>query len=247
VRVWNVATGTTVRRYELGGSINDLELSRDGRFAVAASSSGLAAVYGVAGRSEVLLRGHADEVVAAVFSPDGTRVASASADSTARIWNARTGRSVVLAGHSGALTALAFNNDGTLLATAGADADIRVWNGRSGAEVTVLRIHSGAVNDVTFSADGRWIASAGPLSAGIWQVGKRGVWSSSPLYLVDGDAARTPRLDHLAFSPKGWRLLTGWRLGNVRLFDCALCGGVKELSVIAKSRLTQIVRRSPSS
>jgi WD40 repeat protein len=247
VRVWNVATIATVRRYELGGSINDLELSRDGRFAVAASSNGTAAVFGVVSRSEVLLRGHGDEVVAAVFSPDGRRVATASADSTARIWNARTGTSVELSGHSAALSALAFNNDGSLLATTGTDTDIRVWNGRSGAEVAVLRGHSGGVNDITFSADGRWIASAGPLSAGIWQVRKSGAWPDTPLYFVDGDTARTPRLDHLAFSPRGWRLLTGWRLGNVRVFDCALCGGVKELQAIAKSRLKEIVRRSPSS
>jgi WD40 repeat protein len=248
VRVWNVATSATVRRYELGGSINDLEVSRNGRFAVAASSNGTAAVLGVVARSDLLLRGHTGEVVAAVFSPDGTRAATASADTTARIWNARTGKSVELAGHSAPLTALAFNNDGSLLATTGTDTDIRVWNGRSGAEVAVLRGHSGGVNDITFSADGRWIASAGPLSAGIWQVGK-GVraWPDTPLYFVDGDAARTPRLDRVAFSPKGWRLLTGWRLGNVRVFDCALCGGVKELQAIAKSRLRQIVRRSPSS
>jgi WD40 repeat protein len=247
VRVWNVATGSVVRRYELGGSINDLELSRDGRFAVAASSNKLAAVYGVAAKSELLLRGHTDEVVAAVFSPDGARVATASADSTARIWNARSGASIELPGHSAALTALAFNNTGSLLATTGADSDIRAWNGRSGAEVAVLRGHSGQVNDVTFSADGRWIASAGPLSAGIWQVSRRGAWRDTPLYFVDGDAARTPRLDHVAFSPKGWRLLTGWRLGNVRVFDCAMCGDVKQLQAVARSRLSRIVRRSPSS
>ena len=247
VRVWNVASTATVRKYDLGGSINDLELSRDGRYAVAASSNGLAAVYGVAARSEVVLRGHTGEVMAAVFSLDGARVATASADSTARIWNAHTGKSIELTGHSAALSALAFNNDGSLLATTGTDTDIRVWNGRSGAEIAVLRGHSGGVNDVTFSADGRWIASAGPLSAGIWQVRKSGAWPDEPLYFVDGNTARTPRLDHLAFSPKGWRLLTGWRLGNVRVFDCVVCGGLKQLQSIAKSRLSQIVRRSPSS
>jgi WD40 repeat protein len=247
VRVWNVATRAAIRSYELGGSINDLELSRNGRFAVAASSNKSAAVYGVGARSEVVLKGHTLEVVAAVFSPDGARVATASADSTARIWNARTGTSIELAGHSAPLTALAFNNDGSLLATTGADTNIRVWDGRSGAEEAVLTGHSGGVNDVTFSADGRWIASAGPLSAGIWQVGKSGAWPDTPLYFVDGDDPRVPRVDHVAFSPKGWRLLTGWRLGNVRIFDCVMCGGVKELQAIGKSRLSQIVRRSPSS
>jgi len=213
--------------------------------AVAASANKTAAVYGVAARSEVLLRGHSGEVVAAVFAPDGTRVATASADSTARIWNARTGKSIELDGHSAPLTALAFDNDGSLLATTGADADIRVWNGRSGAELAVLTGHVGSVNDVTFSSDRRWIASAGGLSAGIWQVQSGRNWRVKRLYFVDGDADRTPRLDHVAFSPKGWLLLTGWRLGNVRIFNCTLCGGVRELQAIAKSRLAKIVRAKP--
>jgi WD40 repeat protein len=240
VRVWDVARKRPVRSYALGGVINDLELSRDGRFAVAASSNWTAAVYGVAAESEVILRGHRDEVVAAVFSADGKRVATASADATARIWNARTGASSEpLSGHTAGLTALAFNNDGTRLATTGIDTDIRIWNGRTGAEVTVLRGHSGVVNDLVFSADGRWLASAGPLAAAIWETSG---WPGTPLYYVYGDAARTPRPDHLAFSPKGWRLLSGWRGGAVRLFNCSVCGRVKELQEIARARLREVVR-----
>jgi WD40 repeat protein len=244
VRVWNVARKSTARAYELGGVINDIELSRDGRFAVVASSNGMGAVYGVAAESEVLLRGHTDGVVAAVFAGDGTRVATASEDSTARIWDARTGASSEpLVGHTAALTALAFNNAGSRLATTGTDTDIRIWNGRTGAAVMVLRGHSGQVNDLAFSADGRWLASAGPLAAGIWQARKSGRWRDEPLYYVYGNAQRAPpRLDHVAFSPRGWRLLTGWRGGEVRFFNCTLCGGIKELRAIAKQRLSEIVR-----
>jgi hypothetical protein len=34
----------------------------------------------------VVLRGHDNRIVAAVFSPDGTRVVTASDDQTARVW-----------------------------------------------------------------------------------------------------------------------------------------------------------------
>jgi WD40 repeat protein len=240
-RVWTVAGRTVRRSYQQGGAINDAELSRDGRFVVTAAADGTAAIFGVTSDSTRVLRGHSDEVVAAVFSRDGKRVATASADSTARIWNVRTGDSVVLEGHTGPLTALAFNRDGSRLATGSSDTDIRIWDGRSGKEITVLRVHTGSVNDLAFSADGRWLASAGPSAAGIWETRRRGPWPALPLYLVRGGAP--PRLDHVAFSPRGWRLLTGWRSGAVRLYNCRLCGRIPQLSAIARGRLGEIVKR----
>src|SRR5262249_39932819 len=63
LRVWRVATQTVVREYKLNGPIKDGELSRDGRRVVAASADGTAAVFGVTRTSEVVLRGHTDEVV----------------------------------------------------------------------------------------------------------------------------------------------------------------------------------------
>jgi WD40 repeat protein len=243
VRVWDVARKSAVREYKLGGVVNDLEVSPGGRFAIAGSSNAAAAVFGIAGESEVRLEGHSEGVVAVAFSPDGRRVATASDDSTARIWDARTGASRPLVGHSADLLALAFNKDGSLLATTSKDSDIRIWNGRNGSEVAVLSGHSGAVNDVTFSFDGRWIASAGPLAAGIWQVPASGAWPDAPLYYVYGNAQRSPpRLDRLAFSPKGWRLLTGWHGGEVRFFNCAMCGDLKALAAIANRRLGEIDR-----
>jgi WD40 repeat protein len=242
IRVWSVAQESTVRSYKQTGLINDVEVSPDGRLAVTAGSNGTAAIWGVTSDRELVLRGHSEAVAAAAFSPDGKRVATASADFTARIWDVRTGDSLhELTGHSGPLTALAFNRDGSLLATASVDTEVRVWNGKSGAERAVLRIHSGSVTDVMFSADGRWLASAGPLAAGIWETRKQGAWPPLPLYLVRG--AAPPRLDHVAFSPRGWRLLTGWRSGAVRVYNCRLCGGVPQLSAIAKARLGEIVRK----
>jgi WD40 repeat protein len=240
VLIWNVAKASVVRAYALGGSINDVEASRSGRFVVAGSTDGTAAILGVTAESKRLLEGHSDDVVAVAFSRNGRAVATASADRTARLWNVQTGGSRLLEGHSGALTAVAFSRNGAFLATASTDTEVRVWNGKSGAQLAALRIHSGAVSDLSFSADGRWLASAGPLAAGIWETRTHGPWPALPLYLVRG--AAPPRLDHVAFSPHGWRLLTGWRSGAVRVYDCRLCGGIKELRAIAKQRLSEIVR-----
>jgi WD40 repeat protein len=178
-------------------------------------------------------------VVAAVFSPNGKRVATASADDTARIFDVGSGRTEqVLKGHTSDLTAVAFSPNGSRLATGSLDNDARVWNVRTGNPIALLRIHQGLVSDVAFSSDGRWLATAGPSAAGIWQAPKTGPWPAFPLYLVRG---QTRPINDLAFSPKGWRLLTGGRDGSVRMFDCTACTGVNGLVKLARARLREIV------
>jgi WD40 repeat protein len=240
--VWDARSGKPLRRLRHGTeAVTDAAFSGDSGLVVTAGADGIAAVWRVADGARLLtLRGHRSAIVAVAFAPDGKHVATASTDTTARIWDVRSGRSTELRGHTAALTALAFNGKGSLLATGAADSDARVWNVHSGHEVAVLRIHAGPVNDVAFSADGRWLATAGPQAAGIWETPQAGAWPTLPIYLV---RAAPPRLDNLAFSKQGWRLVTGWRGGAVRVYDCRMCGRIGQLTSIARTRLRQIVRR----
>ena len=239
--IWDVRRGTRLQRLETGSPVNDARFSPDGQLVATAGADGVAAIWRVSdGRMLSVLRGHTGAIVALVFSRDGKRLGTASADSTARIWDVRSGASKELQGHTSGLTSLAFNPDGSLLATASIDADARVWNARSGKEVAVLRIHVGSVNEIAFSADGRWLATAGPQAAGIWETRKKGAWPALPIYLV---RAPPPRLDHLVFSSRGWRLAMGWRDGAIRTYDCRLCGGIKQLTGIGRARLREIVTR----
>ena len=52
---------------------------------------------------------------------------------------------------------------------------------------------------------------------------------------------QTRPINDLAFSPRGWRLLTGGRDGSVRMFDCTACTGVNGLVKLARARLHEIV------
>ena len=239
--IWDVRRVTRLQRLETGSPVNDASFSPDGQLVATAGADGVAAIWRVSdGHRLSVLRGHTGAIVALVFTRDGKRLGTASADSTARIWDVRSGASTELQGHTSGLTSLAFNPDGSLLATASIDADARVWNARSGKEVAVLRIHVGSVNDIAFSADGRWLATAGPQAAGIWETRKKGAWPALPIYLV---RAPPPRLDHLVFSSRGWRLAMGWRDGAIRTYDCRLCGGIKQLTGIGRARLREIVTR----
>jgi WD40 repeat protein len=239
--LWDALHARVLHRLNHKGPVNSAQFSRNGKLVVTASDDHTAAIWRVSdGIRLVTLSGHTDAVIAAIFSPDGRRVATGSTDGTARVWNVGSGRiEHVLNGHSEGLTGIAFNPGGTRIATASTDRDARVWNVRTGDQVALLRVHAGPVNDVTFSTDGRWIATAGPLAAGIWETRQGGRWPVLPVYLIRGPSRP---INDVAFSPRGWRLAMGSRDGSVRTFDCVLCGGIKQLTSVARIRLQQIVR-----
>jgi WD40 repeat protein len=241
--LWRFGSGTKIE-LKHGAAIADARFSRDERFVVTAGADRTAVVWRVAtGKRVAVLSGHTAAVVAATFSPDGKAVATASADQTARIWDARTGSSMLtLAGHEDELTSVAFSRDGRWLATASKDTDARIWDVRSGTPVAVLSFHQGPVKDVAFSHDGRWVATAGPTAVGLWQTRKQGRWHDRPIYVVRG--ATTP-VNDVAFSARRWRIVFGSGDGSVLTYNCELCGGLRQLSAIARSRLNAIHRVKP--
>jgi WD40 repeat protein len=244
--LWNAVTGSRLHRLAHSGEVLDARFSPDGKLVVTASADGTAAVWRVATGAKISnLVGHTGRVVGTAFSPGGRWIATASADSVARIWNAETGElRWSLEGHTDRLTSLAFSHDGKWLATASVDQQARIWSVRTGNKVSLLQIHQGPVRAVEFSADDRWVATAGPTAVGVWQTRKRGGWPQNPLYLVRGP---TRQVTDVAFSPRGWRIVFGSMDGSFRTFNCRLCGGLKELSAIARAKLHSIVRMKPPS
>src|SRR5262249_14616202 len=64
------------------------------------------------GQELLALRGHADKVSSALFSPDGSLLATASHDRTARVWDSRTGVEVTPPREEGAAPPEAPGPDG---------------------------------------------------------------------------------------------------------------------------------------
>ncbi len=74
------------------------------------------------------LRGHTEEVFAAVFHPDGQRIASGGRDRAIRIWDAERGEELVrLPGHTNYLFSLAFSPGGDTLVSGSGDFTVRLW------------------------------------------------------------------------------------------------------------------------
>ncbi|KAJ9461234.1 putative WD repeat-containing protein [Diplonema papillatum] len=108
------------------------------------------------------LRGHADVVYSAAYSPDGSKLVSCSSDYTARLWDARKGKEVhLLRGHTKAVRWVAFSPDNKTVATCSADHTIKMWDAGTGEQVRTLEGHTDGVPMIAYSPDGSTIASCG--------------------------------------------------------------------------------------
>ncbi|MBI3762401.1 MAG: serine/threonine protein kinase [Chloroflexi bacterium] len=88
------------------------------------------------GREPVTLRGHANPITCADFSPDGRRLATGSNDKTVIVWDLDTGNQLfTLRGHSSSVWTVAFSPDGTRLASGGSDGLVRIWDVQALADV----------------------------------------------------------------------------------------------------------------
>ncbi|MBL7063144.1 MAG: hypothetical protein ISS49_02905 [Anaerolineae bacterium] len=126
------------------------------------------------GQELLLLLGHKDLVLDAVWSPDGTRIATASQDDTARLWDARTGEELVVLKHGSDVNSVAFSPDGRLVVTASQDGTARVWDVITGEELAILQHGGGVISAAfspAFSPDGRLLVTGShDDTARVWEV-----------------------------------------------------------------------------
>jgi WD40 repeat protein len=224
--------GRTIRRLSQPASVTAVAVSSDGESLAAGGSDALGRVWTAARNAPIVLRGHTSSITDIAFGRDGSVIATASSDHTARLWDARTGaRLRVLRLHRNDVSSVAFSPGGRVLLTASKDADARLWEVSTGSPEQLLRWHFGPANDASFSPDGRWIATAGPNTVQLWQPGVQ-----APL-LPRGIAAPERPASATFDSTSRIILAAGSKDGALLTYRCGLCGGLDELTALAKARL----------
>ena len=221
VIVWpSTGAGNSLVLRGHGASVYDATFSRDGALVVSAAVDNAARTWRVdtAGRGKSrmrlleakVLRGHAQGVTAASFSPDGSRLITASYDGSVRVWPAYGPSPRLFAAHSDSILSVAFSPDSTAVrfATGSADHTVRLWSVDSLSPLRTLTGHRGSVWSVGFSPDARKLVSGSiDGSAIIWNL----------------DSDQSARLEHrgpvfaASFNPadRGATLATGSEDGTV--------------------------------
>lgn len=217
VRLWDLGARTSrvVGRY--GPLTTHLGFSRDGKLAMAITTTAKVQVYDTAsGRTLAHFPG--DQ---AAFSPDSRWVVTTDTATTigggtgvVSVRGARSGRRLLRTPNGGSFVdGIAISPDGRLVATGSWDGPVRVWDRLSGATLTVLDARHLPGTDLDFAADSRRVVTVG-------RDGGTRVWDvTGTMLLPSPDTGVGSEHVGANFDAAGTRVLTLNHFGTAALVD----------------------------
>jgi DNA-binding SARP family transcriptional activator/tRNA A-37 threonylcarbamoyl transferase component Bud32 len=156
--LWEVETGGVVQRmFNPTGDVNGLDISPDGRLAVAGTELGVASVWDLQNGIIIneLIHTTDVQVLPVKFSPDGRLVASGAEDGSVILWEvAKQTPLHRLEVMQGVVFDLAFSPDGKILAVGGQSDTIWLYSTETGQPLGALPGHPDWVFSLEFSPDG---------------------------------------------------------------------------------------------
>lgn len=159
VQFINVDTKSVEPPFSFSSPIEDVNVTKDGKFAAVTNLSGKIDILDITKRQRVGNELDGRNTKVAVFSPKEFKLASGSNDGVISLWDLTTpSQPITTRKHTGEILALAFSPDGKTLITGGADGAAVATEVKTGKELFRC-LNSGQVNDIAFAPNGSWFVT----------------------------------------------------------------------------------------
>ena len=195
-------------------------LSHDARWLAGYAGDNDIVIWDAAtGKVTSRLKGHANPVLCADFSPTGQWLATGSSDFTTRLWrvsgDGRFAAGPILGGHKLAVTDVAFSPDGSSVATASWDETVRIWSIPDGRQKHVFPGHFAGALSVVFLPGSPTVATlSGETTLKFWDL-------RSGRILFDLPGSSGSPTNDLVASPDGRLLLAAGEDGRLRVWEAS--------------------------
>jgi WD40 repeat protein len=183
------------------------------------------------------LKGHADKVNSAYFSPDSKKITTSSNDSTAKIWDSGNGALLGdLKGHTDVVNKARFSPDSKKIVTTSYDYTAKIWDVETGLLLTSLEGHDYSVVNAFFSIDGKKI-----VTASLDYLGK--IWDAQNGALINNLKGDNQSTRTAFFSPDSKKIVTASFNDSVKIWDAEK--GMLLVDLKADDQSTQTAFFSP--
>jgi len=169
LRVWDLATGTSVKSWDTGGDVCLLAVSSDGRMALSGTHPHNSPYAGAlalrlwdleTGKLIRVLPRPGALTLTGAFSPDGHYLATGSVEGPVKIWDVSSGQVVsTLTGHRLMVHSLAWTRDGSSLYSASGDGTVRQWEIATGRQTGLIVASDRMVRGLCLSPDEKLLVS----------------------------------------------------------------------------------------
>ncbi|KAF8706021.1 WD40 repeat-like protein, partial [Rhizoctonia solani] len=199
--------------------VESIQFSNDGARIVSGSLDKTIRVWSAQSGEIALepLEGHTDGINSIALSPDGSRIASGSSDHTICIWSTYTGERLFgpLVGNNERVSTIKYSPNGRYIFSAGSAPDIVIWS-QNGKLLRKIRVRTEGLGHtpIDISPDSTRIASGSSHRIHIWNIETGQLildWSFDLYNLYD--------CQDISFSPNGTWLASGFRGGNICIWD----------------------------
>lgn len=211
IRLWEVATGTELRRFEIPEEIIfSIAFSPDNSLILSGSSDGVLRLWDVdSGEIVQEFKRHDGSDFSVAFSPDGNFVLSGS-DDVIILWDLSTGNEVKrFEGHTAGDVTAVFSSDGKTILSGSIDQTVRLWDVQSGVEIRRFQGHSSRI----------WGVAVHPTEGTAFSAGGDGIirqWDITSKWNESKEWDHTDEITSIAISPDGNIALSGSTDGSAR-------------------------------